>query len=133
MSFFPSKWTYLFPDGEYRILCNKTYIELNPNEDGNVYFIVDDIEWELLFPHHPKLMVDYVCKQTDFPNVQTFTVEIQIDFTPQFYTRKIQATSPEAAERIAMDTALEPHEQDDIIASVEVAEWQVEGIEGEEE
>ena len=26
---FPKRWIYLFPDGEYRLLCNQTYLAAN--------------------------------------------------------------------------------------------------------
>lgn len=129
---FPSKWTYIFPDGEYRVLCNQTYFAANSGEDDSIYFIVDDVEWELLFPHHPRVMVEYVCKQTEFPETQTYRVEVQVDFTPQFYIREITATNPEAAQIIAERLMLEPHEEEDLAASIEIAGWEVEGLEGEE-
>jgi hypothetical protein len=129
---YPRRWSYQFPDGEYRVLCNQTYFAANNGEDDDIYFIVEDAEWALLFPHHPRVMVEHVCKLTDFPDTQTYRVEIQVDFTPQFYVREITATSPEAAQRIAENVPLEPHEQDDLVASVEIAGWEVEGMEGEE-
>lgn len=132
MPFFPSKWIYLFPDGEPRTICNQTYFAANSGEDDSIYFIVDDVEWEVLFPHHPRVMVEYVCKQTDFPDTQVYNVEIQVDFTPQFYTRKVLATSPEAAARIADDSPLEPHEEGKLAANIEIAGWEVEGMEGDE-
>ncbi len=102
---YPRRWSYQFPDGEYRVLCNQTYFAANNGEDDDIYFIVEDAEWALLFPHHPRVMVEHVCKLTDFPDTQTYRVEIQVDFTPQFYVREITATSPEAAQRIAENVA----------------------------
>ena len=132
MQFTPQKWTFQFPDGEYRTLCNQSYFAAYSGEDDSIYFVVEDSEWNALIPHHPSFMVEHVCKLTDFPSTLTFYVEVQVDFTPQFYTRKITATDAAAAMRIAEDSPLKPHEEDDLVNGLEVAGWQVEGMEGEE-
>jgi hypothetical protein len=129
---FSSKCSYQFPDGLYRTLCNQSYFAANSGEDDSIYFVLEDFDWDALFPHHPQLMVDYVCQQTDFPKTSTFQVEVQVDFTPQFYTRKITATSIDAAIQIAEDSPLQPKEEDDLVNGLEVAGWQVERMEGEE-
>jgi len=134
----PQKWSYQFPDGLYRTLCNQAYFAAyigeddSRGEDDSIYFVVENSEWNALFPHHPRLMVDYICQQTDFPKTQTFFVKVQVDFTPQFYTRRITATDADAAMRIAHDSPLQPQEEDDLVNGLEVACWQVEGMEGEE-
>ena len=117
----------IFPNGLTYRIANKLYSAKFP-DDPRVYYTVMNRELANLSDYE---LTRLVCRETDI-EFSEYSVEVQVDMSSFFMTRKVLAQSEETAFQLAEELPLSDDEQETASFNFEVCGITSEGIEGED-